>query len=185
MMKVLGWIFLVVVVVVAGFIWWGYRAVTGSGDTASVNVAISADRAWTLVSVPESLALYVEPNTTVTSSGSGPLAVGDTLRIRTVSPTGSEDGYTWVVTAVEAPRRIAFTTLGPDLRLERETAIVLGIGDSLAITSRIGFATTNDTTKVPGGSLMIGTIRLMEQARLEMLKARLEGRPMPGTPATP
>lgn len=184
-MKVLGWIFLVVVVVVAGFIWWGYRAVTGSGDTASVNVAISADRAWTMISVPESLALYVESNTTVSSNTTGPLAVGDTLRIRTVRPTGGEDGYTWVVSAVEAPRRITFTTMGTDLRLEREAAIIPSAGDSLAITSRIAFATTNDTTKVPGGSLMIGTIRLMEQARLELLKARLEGRPVTGAPATP
>lgn len=185
MMKVLGWIFLVVVVVVAGFIWWGYRAVTASGDTASVNVAIPAERAWTLISVPESLAMYADRNTTITSSGTGALAIGDTLRIRTVSPTGSEDGYTWIVSAVEAPRRITFTTMGTDLRLEREAAIIPGTGDSLAITSRITFAATNDTTKVPGGTLMIGAIRLMEQARLDLLKARLEGRPAPGAPATP
>ena len=70
-------------------------------------------------------------------------------------------------------------------RLERESAIIPGTGDSLAITSRISFAATNDTTKVPGGTLMIGAIRLMEQARLDMLKARLEGRPAPGAPATP
>jgi hypothetical protein len=188
MLKWIGGIALVLTLLVIGTCWYGYNTLTGGGDTASVHVAVSAERGWAYISDPDSMAVWYESTAAISPRGKGPLVVGDTLRVRTTGATpGSTQETSWIVEAIDAPRRISYMTPGDSTMpiLRREDAIIPGPADSIAITSRIivpdlaselpdsvraGAGRIVETT----GKLMTAAMRLAEQGRLERLKAHLE-----------
>lgn len=189
MLKWIAGIALGLTLLVIGTCWYGYNKITSGGDTASVTVAVSTERGWAYLSDPDSLARWYESTAAISPRGTGPLAVGDTLRIRTTGSTpGSTQETAWVVEAVEAPRRISYVTVTGDTllpTLRREDAIVPATGDSIAITSRIvvpdlaaGLPDSAGRTaaRMVGatGKIMTAAMRLAEQQRLERLKALLE-----------
>lgn len=188
MLKWVGGIALVLTLLVIGTCWYGYNTLTGGGDTASVHVAVPAERGWAYISDPDSMAVWYETTASISPRGQGPLVVGDTLRVRTTGATpGSTQETAWIVEVVDAPRRISYMTPGDSTTpiLRREDAIIPGPADSIAITSRIivpdlarelpdsagaGAGRLIETT----GKLMTAAMRLAEQGRLERLKAHLE-----------
>lgn len=188
MLKWVAGIALALTLLVIGTCWYGYSKLTSGGDTASVQVAVPAEVAWAYLSDPDSMVTWYEPGAQLSPRGQGPLVVGDTLRVRTSGGApGSTNETAWIVESVDAPRRISYVTPGDSATpvLRREDAIIPAGADSIAITVRIilpdlvaelpdsagrGAERLLETT----GKLMTATMRLAEQARLELLKKRLE-----------
>jgi len=188
MLKWIGGIALGLTLLVIGTCWYGYRTLTSGGDTASVHVAVPAERGWAYISDPDSMAIWYETTAAISPRGKGPLVVGDTLRVRTTGATpGSTQETAWIVETVDAPRRISYMTPGDSTMpiLRREDAIIPGPADSIAITSRIivpdlGAELPDSAGATAGrlmettGKIMTAAMRLAEQGRLERLKAHLE-----------
>lgn len=189
MLKWIAGIALGLVLLVIGTCWYGYSKITGGGDTATVHVAVSAERGWAYISDPDSMAIWYESSAAITPRGSGPLAPGDTLRIRSSGSTpGTTQETAWLVESVDAPRRISYATMGDSTTpiLRREDAIIPATGDSVAITSRImlpdfsasvGDSAGRGTERMleATGKIMTAAMRIAEQQRLERLKKYLEG----------
>ncbi len=189
MLKWIAGIALGLTLLVVGTCWYGYNKVTSGGDTASVTVAVSVERGWAYLSDPDSLARWYESTAAISPRGTGPLSVGDTLRIRTTgSMPGSTQETAWVVESVEAPRRISYVTVGGDSlmpTLRREDAIIPAGADSIAITVRTiipdlgaelpdSAGGTAQRMMQTTGKIMTAAMRMAEQQRLERLKAHLE-----------
>lgn len=188
MLKWIAGIALALTLLVIGTCWFGYKELTGGGDTASVHVMVPGERAWAYLSDPDSMAVWYETGAQISPRGSGPLEVGDTLRVRTSGGApGSTNETAWVVEVVDAPRRISYVTVGDSMspQLRREDAIIPGPADSTAITVRIIVPDLGAQLPDSAGrgaerlvqttaKLMTAAMRLAEQGRLERLKAHLE-----------
>lgn len=177
----------VIAIAFLGTCFWGYRQITAGGPTASVMLLATPDRAWSWISSPDSLQLVADTGQTVMASGSGMLAVGDSLTVRssTAVSTGASPDIVWVVTTVEAPRVRAFTARadsgkpGSLVRIDS----VAPMGDSVRIsrTFVVGSlrGTSGDSIGKVGGvmmgsaaKVMVGAMRFVAQADLDRLKAR-------------
>lgn len=188
----LKWILIILGVIIVGLLgtcFWGYKQLTGGGGTAEVVVATTPERAWAWLNTGDSVAALSDSVTTVSWTGTGSFAAGDTIRMRSVAAAGAaQSSFEWIVTRVDSPSvRVlsAFQDTLPAAVLQRIDSLI-PMGDSLRISStftlplfdaggqsdsvgRLGGALLSGT-----GKMMQGAMRLTTQLELDRLKARLE-----------
>jgi hypothetical protein len=188
----LKWVLIIVGVILVGLLgtcFWGYKQLTGGGGTAEVTLASTPERAWAWLNTGDSVAALADSVTTVTWTGTGAFAVGDTIRMRSVAAAGAaQSNFEWIVTRVDSPTVRVLSAFQDTLRapvLERIDSLV-PVGDSLRISSTFtlplfGAENRPDSMGKLGGAILSGTgkmmqgaMRLTTQLELERLKARLE-----------
>jgi hypothetical protein len=188
----LKWILIVLgvlIVAVMGTCYWGYRQVTGGGNSATVTVAGSADQIWSYLTDLDSMAVIADSTMSVSSTGDGVLAVGDTLRFRERGGRSLQSGVMeWKVVSLDAPRvRVLSTGIDTAQKaaLERIDSVLV-VGDSVRIVSTLRARgveriAASDSVGAVGGvvmggatKLMIGGMRMMAELELERLKAHVD-----------
>ena len=73
---------LLVIVLLAGTCYYGYRKLTDGGGATVVMIGATPERVYASIADPDSLATWVDVGSTVTSSRHGLLEVGDSFTIR-------------------------------------------------------------------------------------------------------
>lgn len=188
----LKWILIILGAILLGLLGtcvWGYKQLTGGGATAEVVIASTPARAWTWLNTGDSVAALADSVTTVSWTGTGAFAAGDTIRMRSVAAAGAaQSNFEWIVTRVDSPSvRVlsAFQDTLPVPVLQRVDSLVPR-GDSVRISSTFtlplfdGDNRPDSMGKLGGailsgtGKMMQGAMRLTTQLELDRLKARLE-----------
>jgi uncharacterized protein YndB with AHSA1/START domain len=190
---------LVVVLIVAGAAWYGYKKLTAGGDSASVAIAASPERVFASLSDPDSMEQWMEAGTVVTATHHGTMEVGDTVHVEEHTGRGSHtQEYTWTVSAV-VPNRLLALEMRDDSNRKvfatRRDSLVQA-GDSTVIISTIAspmmdsIRTMRDDSggRVGGAAIgftsriLVSAFRELSKHELERLKLRLETH---GAAATP
>ena len=183
-----------VVVLLVGTCWYGYKKLTSGGDSATVTIAATPDRVFASLADPDSMVVWMGGGSKVAAPHHGMLREGDTLHIETGTPGRSQQQYIWVVGEVAPPRLLV-------LQMRSDTSGVFATrrdslvasGDSTTIISTIASPMIDsmrtqrgDTGGRVGGALLnfgskvlIAAFRIVSEHELKRLKARLEGQPMP------
>jgi uncharacterized protein YndB with AHSA1/START domain len=184
----------IIVVLLVGAFWYGYRKLTTGGDSATVTIAATPDRVFASLADPDSMVVWMGTGSKVAALHHGLLREGDTLHIETGTPGRSHQQYVWVVGEVTPPRLLV-------LQMRADTSGVFATrrdslvarGDSTTIISTIASPMIDsmrtqrgDTGGRVGGALLnfgskvlISAFRIVSERELKRLKARLEGQPMP------
>lgn len=194
---ILGGLAVLGIVVVAGA-WFGYQKMTAAGDTLVVTIAGSPERVFASLATPDSMAAWVASAKVTRPIGKGMLVAGDTLVLddpgrRIGTPRQNMD---WVVKAISAPNLLVLE-MRPDTGRVQSTLMMrhdslVAHGDSTTITTTFSTpfmdsvgAATRDSSKMGSaivagaGRVMVGALRLVHEADLKRLKARVEGTPLP------
>lgn len=128
----------VIVVLLIGTCWYGYKKLTAGGDSVTVAIAAAPDRVFASLSNPDSMALWMGDRSKVIAPHHGMLSVGDTLHIQTGAPGRSAQQYIWIVNAVTPGQLLALemrSDTGGVFATRRDSLI--GRGDSTIIVSTI------------------------------------------------
>ena len=186
---------LVIVVLLVGTCWYGYRKLTSGGSSAVVAIAATPERVFASLADPDSMRAWMAPGSVIGASHHGPVVAGDTIHIETGSPGRSQQRYTWTISEVEPGRVLAVQmrvdTSGNIFATRRDSLV--GHGDSTIVISTIGSPMIDsmrtirgDTGGKVGGALLdfgskmlISAFRVLSERELGRLKAHLEGHPMP------
>lgn len=185
---------LVIVVLLAGTCWYGYKKLTSGGDSATVAIAATPDRVFASLANSDSMALWMGAGSKIVAPHHGLLTVGDTLHVETGTPGRSYQQYIWIVSTV-TPGRLLVLQMRSDTSgvfATRRDSLV-ATGDSTIIITTIASPMIDsmrtlrgDTGGKVGGALLnfgskvlISAFRLVSEHELKRLKARLEGQPMP------
>lgn len=180
---------LVLAVVLGGTCWYGYNQMTEGGDTAEVVIASTQERVFASLVNTDSMAAWME--TTNISPPGRDLVPGDTLRMRGEIGTKVAGGadMQWVIRDIQAPSLIvmemvddsvggAVMSRRDEISVRNDSVVVRSIFSSELMDSvRTAEA---DSSRVAGSvmggvqKLMVGGARMMTQAQLEQLKARVE-----------
>ena len=72
----------VILIVVAGTCFYGYKQLTGGGNSVSITMAGTPERIFAAIATPDSMALWMTASQIEGPFGKGLLAAGDTLRLR-------------------------------------------------------------------------------------------------------
>ena len=186
----------VLALAVGGTCFYGYKQLTGGGDTVVITMAGTPERVFATLATPDSMALWMTSSRLESPTGGALLAVGDTLRFRSITDQGDSSGTSvtgdWIVREVNAP-----TLLVMEMRSDSgaRTGVVLmrrdslvAVGDSTTIfttysTPLLDSVTTTvrDSSKVGStilGSatkMMVGVMRLTTEEEYKGLKKRVEG----------
>jgi len=185
---------LALLVLVAGFCWYGYKRITAGGNTAAVAIAAPPDRVFGALANPDSMVVWMGNGTSVTAPHPGIVAVGDTLRFEQLRGSRRQQ-VTWIVNEVQRPSLLVFEMRGDSIGLPfvvRRDSLVPSNDSTVIITSvespgidslravrgdtggKVGGALINVTAKV-----FTASIRLISEDELKHLKAHLEGKPAP------
>jgi uncharacterized protein YndB with AHSA1/START domain len=196
---VLRWILIgigLIALAVTGTCFYGYKKLTGGGDTVIVTMAGTPERVFATLATPDSMALWMTTSRLESPTGGALLAVGDTLRFRSITIQGDSSGTTvtgdWIVREVNAP-----TLLVTEMRSDSgaRTGVVLmrrdslvAVGDSTTIFTTYSTplfdsvsTTVRDSSKVGstilGGAtkMMVGVLRMTTEEEYKGLKKRVEG----------
>lgn len=193
MLKWIVGILLALVVVVAGTCWYGYTKLTAGGDTATVVIATTPERAWSYLSDPDSLAVWQDSTGAVRvwSDSTPGLALGDSMWIGRLDNTtrNVRRDMAWVLTRLESPTVLEWSAVDDStgVAFMRRTDSLAARGDSVEI--RITYTATlfdslraadsvgGITGRLLGGTsaVMVSAMRLTSEGQLAGLKARLEG----------
>ena len=185
----------VLILVVGGTCWYGYKKMTEGGDTAEVAIAGDQARIFAAMANTDSMALWMSEDMRITPLGRD-LAVGDTLRLegRIASQAGSRQNLLWIVREVTPPSRIVLDMADDStkrsilvrhdelIRRNDSTIIVVKIESPIMDSARIS---ARDSSKFASGMMgtvqkvMVGAMRLAAEADLKKLKARVEGTATP------
>jgi len=186
----------VLALAVAGTCFYGYKKLTGGGDTVVITMAGTPERVFATLATPDSMALWMTSSRLESPTGGTLLAVGDTLRFRSITVQGDSSGTSvtgdWIVREVNAP-----TLLVMEMRSDSgaRTGVVLmrrdslvAVGDSTTIFTTYSTplfdsvtTTVRDSSKVGStilGSatkMMVGVMRLTTEEEYKGLKKRVEG----------
>ncbi|MBA2292977.1 MAG: hypothetical protein H0W15_11045 [Gemmatimonadales bacterium] len=186
---------LVLAVVLGGTCWYGYNQVIAGGDTAEVVMASTQERVFASLVNTDSMAAWME--TTDISPPGRDLVPGDTLRVRGTLRMRGEIGtkvdgaadMQWVIRDIQAPSLIVMEmvddSVGRAVMSRRDEISVRN--DSVVVRSTFSSELMDsvrtaeaDSSRVAGSviggvqKLMVGGARMMTQAQLEQLKARVE-----------
>jgi uncharacterized protein YndB with AHSA1/START domain len=184
----------VILVLLIGTCWYGYRKLTAGGDTASVAIAASPERVFASLADPDSMAAWMGAGSRVTAPHHGLLAVGDTLRVETAADSRSRQQYIWIVNDVMPDRLLVLqmrSDTGGVFATRRDSLVPRG--DSTIIYSTIASPMIDsmrtqrgDTGSRMRGALLnfgskvlISAFRLASENELKHLKARLEAHEVP------
>jgi len=185
---------LALILIVAGFCWYGYKRLTSGGNSGEVTIAASPDRVFAALADPDSMAVWMGSGTTVTAPHHGFVAVGDTLHIDQSSGSRRRQ-VSWIVTDVQPPSLLVFElrsdTLGSAFVVRRDSLVAAG--DSTAVITTIASPAIDsirtvrgDTGGKVGGALInvtakvfTASLRLLSEEELKRLKAHIEGKTAP------
>lgn len=180
MWKWIGGILLVVIVLVMGAAWWGFRKISSGFEpdgSARVVIAATPSRVFSSLSDADSAATWMAGGSTVYTGKHGTLAPGDSVRISMRGVSGmSGQPVTWKITEVVPGQVIARQIESPDPK-RKFTAVrrdsIAQVGDSTAVISK-----TTPTTALTETSaqMVLSMFRIQSKLELLSLKARLEGR---------
>jgi uncharacterized protein YndB with AHSA1/START domain len=199
MWKWLGGCLLVIVVLVAGAVIWGYRTMKeslGPDGSASVMIAATPARVFASIANGDSAATWMAQGSVVLPSRHGPLMKGDTLRIESRTPVAAQEAMIWTVTDLVPDQLLAM-----ELRSRKSggifatrVATIAAVGDSTRVETIVASPMV-DSTKAAGSKpgakssggfnevapdLMLSMFRMQAKLELLRLKARIEGS---GSPA--
>jgi uncharacterized protein YndB with AHSA1/START domain len=205
MLKWIGGCAVLVIVVVAGGIWYGYRKISTiaeGGNAASITINAPATRVFANMVDVDSMTEWRAEGLGIRANRKGPLTVGDTLQVQTKSTTDNRQmRSTWIVSAM-IPDRLLVTEMRNDstgqVALTRRDSLA-ALGDSTIVVTtlvqvlldsmRAARADSEGGTMLNMASkFMVAAMRVQSELELKRLKARLEGDsvpPLPGAPPTP
>jgi len=190
---------LLVLLVLAGMVWWGYRRMAAfAPGTGPLSVGIKAppDRVFASLANGDSIGTWMAQGNIVTVKRHGPLVVGDSLRVQMRSIPGlPQRALIWTVREV-VPDKLLELEMRADtsrklLAVRRDTLV--GAGDSTLVMSSV-FSPLMDSVRTARGDtvakatmvdmtsrLLVSSFRMEAKLELLRLKARIEGSPMPTT----
>ena len=206
MWKWLGGCLLLIIVLIAGAMIWGYRTMKESlspDGSASVTIAATPARVFATIGHADSAATWMAQGSTILTSRHGPLAPGDSLRIETNTRLPApKQTMIWRVKEVVPDQLLVLELLSDSIHgvlATRRDSLTL-VGDSTRVVSRIisalpdsvGGAPKNARTKSPDGlsdmapDFLFAMFRMQAKLELERLKGRIENanRP-PSSPKKP
>jgi uncharacterized protein YndB with AHSA1/START domain len=189
----------VIILVVAGTCFYGYKQITGGGNSATVTMAGTPERIFAALATADSMAIWMTDSKIEGPFGKGLLAPGDTLRSRGSAKSDSMANVNtsfngdWIVREVNAPTLLVMEMVSDSAGIRRVVLVrrdsLAAMGDSTTVTSTFSSPlleslseAARDTSKVGSSVLssankvMIGAIRLGTQGELEVLKRRVEGK---------
>ncbi len=191
---------LLVLLVLAGMVWWGYRRMAafapGNGPL-SVGIKAPPDRVFASLANGDSIVTWMAQGNVVTVKRHGPLVVGDSLRVQMRSMPGlPQRSLIWTVSEV-VPNKLLELEMRADtsrkvMAIRRDTLVEAG--DSTLVMSSVSSPMMDSVQRTPGDTgskglmldmtsrLLISSFRMEAKLELLRLKARVEGRPMPATP---
>jgi uncharacterized protein YndB with AHSA1/START domain len=185
---------LVLVVLLVGVCWSGYRRLTAGGDAVAVSIGAPPAKIFASLANADSMAVWMSAGSTVTASHKGMLVVGDTVHVEQMARARREQ-YTWTVAALVPDQLLVLEmrsdTSGQAVATQRDSLVQRG--DSTDVISTIGSPLIDSlrqrhgdsAARVPGAILemsskvLTSALRLRSEQELHRLKARLEGKPMP------
>jgi uncharacterized protein YndB with AHSA1/START domain len=189
---------LVVVALVLGLGYYGYQRISkfaAGGDSAVITIAASPTRVFASLADPDSMALWIGPQATVTASRHGMLLVGDTVHIVSTRGQGAPSGrFSWAVSEIKPGELLVMRLLSDtsDKIVATRRDSLVPVGDSTRIISTINSpmmdsirTETVDTVGKFGKAVLdfssktvIGIFRMMSEDELKRLKLRVEGKPL-------
>ncbi|MEP6602271.1 MAG: SRPBCC family protein [Nitrospirota bacterium] len=197
MWKWLGGCLLVCVAVVGFGLWQGYRKLSsfGSGDgTETVTIAGPVSRVFASLATSDSLSTWMAERTQAGHPGT--LVVGDTLQGESkLRFNVGNKRVKWVVSEVKPNENLALEMRADSSRklVARRQFTLTAKGDSTQVLSAVSApmldslrTARRDTIRGSDAAidmtskLMTSALRMQSHIELERLKARVEGRPMPG-----
>lgn len=183
---------LVVIVLLAGTCYYGYRKLTAGGDTLTVMIGATPDRVYASLADPDSLSTWVDVGSTITSSRHGLAQEGDTVNVTRPPIKSGRPGpsTSYVVLAADPGHSMTVKVAGDSLerfaKITRHDSLV-AVGDStqLIITFAAEIvdptrASVRDSGKgsqaVLGFAekLTVAGLRLAMEQDVQRLKARVE-----------
>ncbi|HRP08080.1 MAG TPA: SRPBCC family protein [Gemmatimonadales bacterium] len=189
----LKWILIIIVLmmlVVMGTCWYGYRKMTEGGDTASITIATTPDRIWRYLTIPDSFAVWQDSTAVLGFSDDSLLSVGDSVRMGSGGQASltQQKRMVWVMERALEPSVIAWAASDDStgMVIVRRTDSLVPMGDSVQVLSRFEVPAmhplaTGDSIGGLGRKLMAGAGRIAASAGriiaeqdLARLKARLE-----------
>lgn len=182
----------VVVVVLAGTCYYGYRKLTEGGGAAVVMIGAAPERVYASIADPDSLSTWVDVGSTVTSSRHGLLEVGDSFTIvrPPVKAGRAGESVSYRVLALDPGRilevQIMADTLARVARITRLDSLTL-VNDStrLSVTylaeildsARLSVRDSGKAASAMLGfaeKMIVAAMRLASEQDLQRLKARVE-----------
>src|SRR5215217_5904616 len=186
MMKKLGGCLLIVVVLLGVGMWYALREARqslGPDGIARVTIGASPHRVYTSLSDGDSIATWMTPGSTVTTSRRGPLAVGDTIRVQLRKAFGpARRPLLWRVAELVPDQLVALQLMN-----EKNTQVIaarrdslVAVGDSTLVMSLVSSSLpdTAKSTSAIAGDMMLSMFGVQAKLELQSLKARIEGRPV-------
>ncbi len=190
----------VIVVVVAGTCFYGYKQLTGGGGSATVTMAGTPERIFAALATADSMVLWMTDSKIEGPFGKGMLAVGDTLRTRGAAKADSLPNVStsfngdWIVREVHAPTLLVMEMVSDSAGVQKVILVrrdsLAVVGDSTTVVTTFASpmldslsTTVRDSSKagssvLSGASkIMLGAMRMGTQGELELLKKRVEGTP--------
>lgn len=183
---------LILVVLMAGTCYYGFRKLTEGGGSTVVMIGAHPDRVFASLADPDSLSTWVDVGSTVTSATHGLLQAGDSFRIVRPSPKKAVSGSatTWQVVKSVPGRSLTLRIVNDSLMkiaiISRYDSLSV-IGDSTRLSTTYG-AEIVDSTRLStrdGGQgesavlgfaqkMIVAAMRLATETDLQRLKARVE-----------
>ena len=188
-----------IILAVAGTCFYGYKQLTGGGNSASVTMAGTPERIFAALATADSMALWMTDSKIEGPFGKGLLAVGDTLRSRSaakpdsVTAVNSSFDSDWIVREVNAPTLLVMEMVSDSAGVRKVILVrrdsLAAMGDSTMVVTTFSsplfdsLATTVRDSSKAGSSMlagankiMLGAMRMGTQGELEVLKKRVEGK---------
>jgi uncharacterized protein YndB with AHSA1/START domain len=192
MLKTLGIGCLVILVLIAGGVWFGYRKMVAGGDTAAVTIAATPARVFASLANHDSLRTWMVSLRGRETGRHGAFAEGDTAMTDSSAIGRQRRHARWIVTSVTPNQQVTL-----ELRTDSSGLVVatrrdslVGRGDSTTVISTIASG-IGDAVRARGGAngggaqtvldasskMIVAGMRIAAEADLKNLKNHLEGRP--------
>lgn len=195
MWKWLGGCLLLIIVLIAGAMIWGYRTMKESlapDGSASVTIHATPERVFASIAHGDSAATWMAQGSTVLPSRHGPLVAGDSLRIETQSRIPApQHAMIWRVKEVLpnqllvlellsdsthgilATRRDSISAVGDSTRVV--TKIISSMLDSVTTAQNKSKAKSRDGLTGMAPEFLLAMFRMQSKLELMRLKGRIEG----------
>ena len=202
MWKWLGGCLLLIIVLIAGAMIWGYRTMKESlapDGSASVTIAATPERVFATIGHGDSAVTWMAQGSTVIASRHGPLVPGDSIRIETRTRLPApQQAMIWRVKEVVPNQLLAFELVSDSVHgvLATRRDSIAAFGDSTRVISKILSrmldSARTGATEIKGKSrdgltgmapeLLIAMFRMQSKLELMRLKARIEAGRAPAAP---
>lgn len=195
MWKWLGGCLLLILVLIAGAMIWGYRAMKESlapDGSASVTIAATPARVFATIGHADSATTWMAQGSTILASRHGPLVPGDSLRIETSTRLPApRQTMIWRVKEVVPDQLLVLELLSDSTHgvLATRRDSLAAVGDSTRVVSRIisslpdsigggqnkSKAKSRDELSGMAPDFLFAMFRMQSKLELERLKGRIEG----------